>query len=150
MHNYNRNYCTCCIIPCGYCLLSVPHVHFQRFCVSPRLYNSGFSISGSCKAALCFSAICWAVCCGTPYCCAACTGAVSAMPYAAFATNIKFAFVPVWLCSLLIAQFLQISNHFLAVMPCDEFILYTPFIQSVNVVRLIPTKKLNTSKVGNT
>lgn len=80
MHNYNRYYCTYCITPCVHCLLSVPHVHFYHFCMSRRLYNSGFSISGSCKAALCFSAICWAVCCGTPYCCPACTGAVSAIP----------------------------------------------------------------------
>lgn len=33
MHNYNRYYCTCCIIPCVYCLLSVHHVHFYCFCV---------------------------------------------------------------------------------------------------------------------
>lgn len=80
MYKYNHHYCAYCTIPCVYCLLSVRHVHFQRFCMSRRLYNSGFSISGSCKAALCFSAICCAVCCGTPYCCVDCTGAVSAMP----------------------------------------------------------------------
>ena len=57
-------------------------------------YNSGFSISGSSNAALCLSAICCAVWCGMPSCCVVCTGAVSAMPYAAFATNIRFAFVP--------------------------------------------------------
>lgn len=58
LHNSNHNSCTFCTIPYIYCLLSVPHVHFQCFCACPRLYSSGFSISGSCKAALCFSAIC--------------------------------------------------------------------------------------------
>ena len=33
MHKYNRHYCAYCTIPCVYCLLSVPHVHFWCFCV---------------------------------------------------------------------------------------------------------------------
>lgn len=71
-----------CILYNSMCLLHFvrPSCTFLLLLCSYRLYNSGFSISGSCKAALCFSAICWAVCCGTPYCCVACTGAVSAMP----------------------------------------------------------------------
>ena len=80
----NHTFCT---------ILTIIPVHsaqfrtFAIFCPSVMYilggsvgYNTGFSISGSCKAALCFSAICWAVCWGTPYCCPACTGAVSAMP----------------------------------------------------------------------
>ena len=71
-----------CILYDSICLLPFvrPSCTFLFLPCSYRLYNSGFSISGSCKAALCFSAICWAVCCGTLYCCAACTGAVSAIP----------------------------------------------------------------------
>lgn len=87
MHKYNRHYCAYCTIPCVYCLLSVHHVHFHRFCMSRRFYNSGFSISGSCKAALCFSAICWAVCCGCPYC-FTCSGAVSTILSTALHKNI--------------------------------------------------------------
>lgn len=33
MHKYNRHYCAYCTIPCVYCILSVPHVHFYCFCV---------------------------------------------------------------------------------------------------------------------
>ena len=113
-------------------------------------YSSGLSASGSSRTFLYLSAICWALCCGMPCCWATCTGAVSAMPYAALATNIKFAFVPGWLFNLLTVQFLQISNHFLTVSPCNVLALYCLLDHFVKVLRSIPTKKLNTSNVGNT
>lgn len=42
MYKYNRHYCAYCMIPCVYCLLSVHHVHFYRFCTLPDFKAPAF------------------------------------------------------------------------------------------------------------